>query len=274
MAAYSFVTTCHCASEGVRVRYQIKTLDSKPLDFFQFNVITDHVTNLAKYGRKKSETLVFEIKICVQAKLFLANSEIMADSTLRYEILIGGWGNKITALRRSDGNDTNNVSEKFNIDGLLDCNQYRLLWASWEDETLTLGTGGILGQNVQCSWTDPNSFEVKSAGIYSRNYDGDWKIEIDVADESTGFFSNCNRNDNKASLMNLKVVFTEKVQCIAICAKMTDCVGINYSSQMSRCELLSFDPGLVSAIPQSLSAGWTYYTKCFRDKEVCIGCFF
>ncbi|CAG2251401.1 unnamed protein product [Mytilus edulis] len=103
----------------------------------------------------------------------------MADSTLRYEILIGGWGNRITALRRSDGNDTNNVSEKFNIDGLLDCNQYRLLWASWEDGTITLGTGGIIGQNVQCSWTDPNFFEVKSAGIYSRNYDGDWKIEID-----------------------------------------------------------------------------------------------
>ncbi|CAG2213325.1 unnamed protein product [Mytilus edulis] len=173
----------------------------------------------------------------------------MSDSTLRYEVLIGGWGNAISAIRRSDGIETNDVSEKFNTVGLLDCNQYRLLWASWEDGTIKFGTGGIIADNLQCSWIDPNPFEVRSAGIYSRNNDGEWIIEIDVADESTGFFSNCNKNDNKASLVNLDVVFTGKIQCIAICAKIAECVGINYRSQISRCELLSFDPGLVTAIP-------------------------
>ncbi|CAC5413303.1 unnamed protein product [Mytilus coruscus] len=198
----------------------------------------------------------------------------MADSNLRYEILIGGWGNAITAIRRSDGNTTNNISEKFNTNGLLDCNQYRLLWASWEDGIIKLGTGGIIGENVQCSWTDLNPFEVKSAGIYSRNNDGEWKIEIDVADDSTGFFSNCHKNDTKANLKNLDVGFIGKIQCGAICAKMKDCVGINYNIEMYRCELLSFDPGLVTAIPQSSTPGWSYYTKCFRHREVCIGCFF
>lgn len=126
---------------GIRVRYQIRTVDSKPLGFFDFNVITDYVTDLAKYGRNKTETLVFEVKICLQAKLFMSNSEVMSDSTLRYEVLIGGWGNAISAIRRSDGIETNDVSEKFNTAGLLDCNQYRLLWASWEDGTIKLGTG-------------------------------------------------------------------------------------------------------------------------------------
>ncbi|XP_071146939.1 uncharacterized protein [Mytilus edulis] len=276
MKTFILVFVCFCLSTaaGIRVRYQIRTVDSKPLGFFDFNVITDYVTDLAKYGRNKTETLVFEVKICLQAKLFMSNSEIMSDSTLRYEVLIGGWGNAISAIRRSDGIETNDVSEKFNTVGLLDCNQYRLLWASWEDGIIKFGTGGIIGDNLQCSWTDPNPFEVRSAGIYSRNNDGEWIIEIDVADESTGFFSNCNKNDNKASLVNLDVVFTGKIQCIAICAKIAECVGINYRSQISRCELLSFDPGLVTAIPQSLSPGWTYYTKCFRQKEVCIGCFF
>ena len=180
----------------IRVRYQIRTVDSKPLGFFDFNVITDYVTDLAKYGRNKTETLVFEVKICLQAKLFMSNSEVMSDSTLRYEVLIGGWGNAISAIRRSDGIETNDVSEKFNTAGLLDCNQYRLLWASWEDGTIKLGTGGIIGDNLQCSWTDPNPFEVRSAGIYSRNNDGEWIIEID------------------GKYITLKDIF--RVQCISV----------------------------------------------------------
>ncbi|CAG2214775.1 unnamed protein product [Mytilus edulis] len=261
-------------SAAVKIQYHsIKTLDSRPSDFFDADV-TDHVTDLAQYGMDKTAAvLVFEVKACVQAKVFMTNSEVMAASTLRYEILMGGWANTKSAIRRTDSNFTI-LSIKFDNVGILDCNAYRQFWASWENGYIRLGTGVIVGQNLECSWTDPEPFVVRSVGIYTRYNDGEWRVQIDVADAYTGYYSTCHSNHTKANLVNLGTGVMSEIQCIAVCGKMNDCVGINYNYEMNRCEWLSFGVDFLTDIPQYYAAGWNYYTKCLRGAEVCVGCFF
>ena len=96
-----------------------------------------------------------------------------------YEIVIGGWGNSKSVIRRkpvgtSYGDDTNFASTS----GILDGNEYRPFWAQALNGLVRFGTGQIVGQNVVLQWQDPYPIIPDSIGFMTGwGSSGDWNIQ-------------------------------------------------------------------------------------------------
>ena len=79
-----------------------------------------------------------------------------------YEIVISGWGNTQTVIRRR--NQGPNMATA-NTRGLLRAGMYTKLWADAKDGLVRLGRGNVVGKRVILKWQDPRPLDVESVGL-------------------------------------------------------------------------------------------------------------
>ena len=93
-----------------------------------------------------------------------------------YEIVIGGWSNTQSQIRRINPTI---VGVTKSTAGILDPNEDQLFWADGLNGLVRLGKGHIIGKNVIMQWQDPNPIIPNSIGFMTGwGATGDWSILI------------------------------------------------------------------------------------------------
>ena len=97
-----------------------------------------------------------------------------------YEIVIGGWSNTRSVIKRRPlGIFINDEANAKSTPEILHGNEYRPFWAQALNGLVRFGTGQIVGQNVVLQWQDPYPIIPDSIGFMTGwGSSGDWKWNI------------------------------------------------------------------------------------------------
>ncbi|XP_061710918.1 uncharacterized protein LOC133520493 [Cydia pomonella] len=160
----------NASSEDINVRnedghdqLEVKTEDSTKYQFFP---VSDNM-------------LRFKVRAGSDAHIALSSHPW--ESGPMYEIIIGGWANSKSAIRRR-------YCEQQEKDGLptpqvLNKDEYRGFWMKWDNGIVQVGKTGDASPFL--SWHDPDPFKVAYVGVHTGfGSTGTWKIDNVPSDPS------------------------------------------------------------------------------------------
>ncbi|XP_035682150.1 uncharacterized protein LOC118419725 isoform X2 [Branchiostoma floridae] len=153
-----------------------------------------------------------------------------------YEIVIGGWSNTQSVIRRSkQGNNLVTVSTS----GIISPTEYRKFWITWSsDGTIAVGKGGDTQPFMQ--WTDPDPLPIAYAG-YTTGWGstGRWKFCHTAQLAETGMQSAVEAPRQRSSCTPCRhIVFYVKIStsimvALSLLACLLACWGYRRSSSKS-----------------------------------------
>jgi len=122
----------------------------------------------------------FEFQSCSDLKVALStNPKDITSNT--YEIIIGGWKNTKSVIRRGIMQST--VAEADSPD-IVSCDELRPFWIGWENGNMTVGQGKVTGQDVLMFYEDPSPYFVTAVSLAS-GFDGygngTYRVSLDQA---------------------------------------------------------------------------------------------
>ncbi|XP_033127356.1 uncharacterized protein LOC117125080 [Anneissia japonica] len=100
----------------------------------------------------------FEFSVRASNDVHIALSSQNRDLNSMYEIVIGGWGNTRSVIRRCK-QCTNRVS--YRSSDFLDLHEYRHFWIQFDDGVISVG---YVGKAAFMTYTDPSPFEINFVG--------------------------------------------------------------------------------------------------------------
>lgn len=116
----------------------------------------------------------------VQFKVRAANDAHIAltmgpqESEPMYEIMIGGWGNSKSVIRR---NKTKPEKVETETPSILNAGEFRGFWVRWDSGIISAGRDGE--QIPFIAWSDPEPFPINFVGVCTGwGATGSWKIEV------------------------------------------------------------------------------------------------
>ena len=101
------------------------------------------------------------IQSCSDAHIGL--SEIPGLSSLNmYEIVIGGWSNTKSVIRRGRQGA---IEVETSTPDILNCNSMKYFWVTWDDGAIEVGIGAVIGQSRILYYKDPEPYTVNSITV-------------------------------------------------------------------------------------------------------------
>lgn len=114
----------------------------------------------------------FTVKASNDAHLgFFTDSK---SNSLMYEIVLGGWSNKQSVIRRCN-QCTNQVTKSTpSLNSKVVAKQF---WATFSKGLVSVGTGDVFGKSVIMSWQDPNPLVITNVGVMTGwGSTGSWTV--------------------------------------------------------------------------------------------------
>ena len=103
---------------------------------------------------------------------------VRRDLQEMYEIVISGWGNTQSVIRRRNQGPHMATAR---TQGLLRAGTYTQLWADAKDGLVRLGRGNVVGKDVILEWQDPHPLDVESMGLMTGwGARGKWRALVQV----------------------------------------------------------------------------------------------
>ncbi|KAI8514743.1 hypothetical protein Bbelb_073340 [Branchiostoma belcheri] len=173
--------------------------------------------------------------------VFIALSLEQSDRGDLYEILIGGWGNTQSVIRRSaEGTAKTTVSTP----GILSADELRGFWISWvPDGTIAVGREGEGSPFMQ--WQDPDPLPIQYFG-YSTGYGSAGQFRFPC--ERHPFWSASSESDSKHAAYRADINTRETA----------DAAGAWEAETQNQDQWLMRDLGEVSAISGIVTKGRNY----------------
>jgi len=120
-----------------------------------------------------SKAVTFTVAAKNDAHIGFFTSSAMSKNPM-YEIVLSGWGNTQSVLRRS--NQGRNLVTKATR-GMLNRGRNTQFWADAKNGLLRVGTGKTIGQNTLMQWKDPNPLNVNTVGVMTGwGSDAQWTV--------------------------------------------------------------------------------------------------
>eukprot|EP00947_MAST-08B_sp_MAST-8B-sp1_P002408 g2408.t1 len=105
---------------------------------------------------------------------WLARRQGCWTNTTAYEIVIGGWNNTQSAIRRSTQGANKAVATTDGINS-----NWTYFWADASGGLVRFGRGTTVGSNTVLQWQDPSPLTVRSAGVMTGwGATGDWIVLV------------------------------------------------------------------------------------------------
>ena len=100
-----------------------------------------------------------------------------------YEIVIGGWSNTLSVIRKKTFNTLYGTPEaRTSTPGICNANKIRLFWAQALNGLVGFGKGNIIGENIVLQWIDPNPLIPDFVGFMTgEGSSGDWNVLPDLS---------------------------------------------------------------------------------------------
>ena len=89
-----------------------------------------------------------------------------------YEIVIGGWRNTKSVIRKAKQGEHTVFKNAI----VLDCSKFVVMWVRWIGGVIKTGRGSSVGCDVLMSWTDPSPRAVTRVGIAMYYTIGFWRF--------------------------------------------------------------------------------------------------
>lgn len=118
---------------------------------------------------RHAKYIQFDVKGCNDACFIL--SEHRNDSSHSYEIVVGGWENSKSVIRKCKGCASMATASH----RPMSCTEFRPFWASWENGIIRVGEGLEVGAGTFIEWSDETSLPVNFLGISSFNTPTSWR---------------------------------------------------------------------------------------------------
>ena len=95
-----------------------------------------------------------------------------------YEIVIGGWANSQSVIRRGSQGSNKDLKATLNI---LKSNEDRSFWADAKDGLVRLGKGKVIGYDIVMKWQDNQPLDPSYVGFMTGwGSSGIWKFSEDT----------------------------------------------------------------------------------------------
>lgn len=120
-----------------------------------------------------NSSIVFRVKGPRGGKMFLLSHK-KSFNTPFYNLVIGGWGNVKSAIRK--GSSYYIVSDDYGPQ--LNEAYFKPFWASWKNGLLQAGRGSVIDTDVFLSYKDECMFAVYDIGIVGTNYNVTWLFDM------------------------------------------------------------------------------------------------
>jgi hypothetical protein len=111
-----------------------------------------------------AKSIVFEAK--AERNIFIALTQFKDTyaQDKMYEVLIGGFGNTKTQMRRTIYAGAPVLAD-VSTPSILDPNSFRPFWLSWADGKIRFGKGTVVGEQVVAEYTDPKPIPIYHLAI-------------------------------------------------------------------------------------------------------------
>ncbi|KAK6166665.1 hypothetical protein SNE40_023305 [Patella caerulea] len=114
---------------------------------------------------------IFFVKACRNAKIGLFFNK--SDSGVIYEVTLGAGINSYTVLRNFTTGPL--IEHKHGIH--LDCNKFRPFWLDWFNQSLTMGSGTVLGLETMFTYKDPLQKRTRFLALSTwGEFEGNWML--------------------------------------------------------------------------------------------------
>lgn len=79
---------------------------------------------------------MFRVKACSDVHVAVAPTSGVDQSEAFFDVVIAGWDNSVTAIRRVLNGHREDVGEPVDTPGLLNCDHHKDMWISWTDNVI------------------------------------------------------------------------------------------------------------------------------------------
>ncbi|CAC5406465.1 unnamed protein product [Mytilus coruscus] len=236
-----------------------KTKNSGSIDARTQNVV-DSYTSLSTFQMFPANDMFikFQIKACADAFVLLSAVNNLQSPNF-YEICIGGGSNAIIILRIRRNGFKFPEYYQFYVSGLLSCSELKTFIVNWEVSgriTLTAETG------IAMDWTDISPIPMKGVGLMTGwGSDGMWIVEHSC------YYCGVTGTYGNMTLLSTSIGISV-TRCSSECALSDDCLGINFNHKTKECQFVAGGQPVI----KSVAHDWKFYTKCLKEKILCLGC--
>lgn len=98
----------------------------------------------------RNRHLTFKIRSCDNGHILLSNSLLDVTENAAYEIVLGGYNNTFSDIRRGAHGP---IVASANTPNIMNCDEFLPFWVKWENKVLIVGSG-LLGSNVIMEYND------------------------------------------------------------------------------------------------------------------------
>ncbi|XP_046356480.2 uncharacterized protein LOC124135256 [Haliotis rufescens] len=115
-----------------------------------------------------TSSIVFLVKACHDANIALHTRPNTTD-TDAYEIIVGGWTNTFSCIRRCFFCP---LIDSYKESSILSCHEYRPFWLSWKKDVISVGKGQIVGHQtfIESAPSSPIVINHVSVSAFKRNH--------------------------------------------------------------------------------------------------------
>ena len=143
-------------------------------DYERYHVVTSGRTHMA-----------FTLQACSDSHVGLSEVPGLASYNM-YEVVIGGWENSKSVIRRQV---QGTILAERQTPNILKCDETRYFWISWADGLIEMGSGAAIGQHRLIYYQDPDPYTVNSltldtasgfSGVYTfgiASFSGEYTVD-------------------------------------------------------------------------------------------------
>lgn len=106
--------------------------------------------------------LAFEVKACHNALIILGGHMHATNGTGVYYVELGLKNDSYSYIREPA---TGATLASIHTPGVLNCNYYRSFWIGWFRNSIEVGYGYDIGQNVFMRWDSGSAHRIRAAGF-------------------------------------------------------------------------------------------------------------
>ncbi|XP_077978612.1 uncharacterized protein LOC144434040 isoform X2 [Glandiceps talaboti] len=218
-------------------------------EFTNMKQFSTDTTYLYRYLASSSPITQVDFKVKATNDAHIALSAGPQDMPNLYEIVIGGWANTQSVIRRRKQGDHKAVASTHDI---LSPNEFRGFWITYNNGVIKVGKQGL---EAFMEWTDPNPLPVNNMG-YSTGWGstGEFRFRVDESVEE------CN---------NLKQFSTDTTYLYRYLASSSPITRVNFKVKATNDAhiALSAGPQDMSNLYEIVIGGWRNTQSVIRRSK-------